>query len=179
MRLCVRELAAAGFDPILVVWDRDRPRSPIERICLADTGRYSDLPRGDFETVGILARQIERHLRGEMPAFDLDALNLEVLTPFQRRVLLATREIPYGSVVSYGQLAARIGRPKAARAVGNALGANPFPIAIPCHRVIRSDGSLGGFGSGIHLKQRLLDIENALICSQTPLSLSRQSRASM
>ncbi len=68
--------------------------------------------------------------------------------------------IPYGKTISYGCLAARIGRPEAARAVGNALAANPVPLIIPCHRIILSGGGLGGFGAGTRLKKQLIALEN-------------------
>lgn len=86
---------------------------------------------------------------------------LLVGTPFQIKVWKTLCTIPIGQTLSYGKLAKRIGMPKAARAVGNALGANPVPIFIPCHRVIASDGSLGGFSSGLDIKKLLLKKENA------------------
>ncbi len=91
----------------------------------------------------------------------LDALPLDVEagTAFQRRVWDAARRIPVGGVWSYGELARRIGVPGASRAVGNALGANPVPIVIPCHRVIQSDQGIGGFSSGLRWKRFLLEHE--------------------
>jgi methylated-DNA-[protein]-cysteine S-methyltransferase len=80
-------------------------------------------------------------------------------TDFQRRVWNALTEIPYGEVVSYADIARRIGKPGAARAVGQANGANPIPIVIPCHRVIAADGSIGGFSSGLSIKRMLLALE--------------------
>jgi methylated-DNA-[protein]-cysteine S-methyltransferase len=103
------------------------------------------------------ARQIEAFLAGKLRSFDL-ALDLRG-TPFQKRVLSAVRRIPYGRTKSYGQIARRVGSPRGARAVGGAVGANPLPLLIPCHRVVGSTGALVGFGSGIPLKKRLLDIE--------------------
>jgi methylated-DNA-[protein]-cysteine S-methyltransferase len=82
-------------------------------------------------------------------------------TEFQRTVWRALVQIPYGETVSYGELARRIGQPQASRAVGLANGANPLPIIVPCHRVIGSDGSLTGFGGGLPLKRRLLELEGA------------------
>jgi len=79
--------------------------------------------------------------------------------PFQQRVWNALLDIPYGSTVSYGQLAATIGQPKASRAVGLANGSNPLPIVIPCHRVIGTNGTLTGYGGGLAIKQRLLALE--------------------
>ncbi|HEQ60429.1 MAG TPA: methylated-DNA--[protein]-cysteine S-methyltransferase [Firmicutes bacterium] len=82
-------------------------------------------------------------------------------TPFQERVWKACREIPYGRVSSYRALACRIGSPGAPRAVGQALGNNPLPLIIPCHRVVRADGRPGGFSAGTHWKEKLLLLENA------------------
>lgn len=80
-------------------------------------------------------------------------------TPFQRRVWEELRRIPYGQTVAYGELAHRVGRPGAARAVGQAVGANPVPIIVPCHRVVGADGSLVGYGGGIEIKAALLRLE--------------------
>lgn len=77
-------------------------------------------------------------------------------TPFQQKVWRALRTIPKGQTRSYAWVAKKIGKPKAVRAVANACGANPYPVVIPCHRVIRSDGSLGGFSGGLKLKRKLL-----------------------
>jgi len=85
-------------------------------------------------------------------------LDLSNLTEFQKEVLKSVASIPPGETLTYGQVAERIGRPKAARAVGQAVGKNPFPLIIPCHRVVGSKG-LGGYSSGLDLKRRILDIE--------------------
>ena len=90
---------------------------------------------------------------------DAVVLDVEAGTAFQRRVWDASRRIPVGGVWSYGELARRIGVPGASRAVGNALGANPVPIVIPCHRVIQSDRGIGGFSSGLRWKRFLLEHE--------------------
>jgi methylated-DNA-[protein]-cysteine S-methyltransferase len=81
-------------------------------------------------------------------------------TAFQRAVWGELIKIPYGTRRTYGELAARLGRPRGARAVGAACGANPVPILVPCHRVVGAEGALGGFGAGISVKQKLLDIES-------------------
>jgi methylated-DNA-[protein]-cysteine S-methyltransferase len=83
-------------------------------------------------------------------------------TPFQRHVWQTLREIPYGVTITYGELARRVGKPSAARAVGAANGQNPIPIIIPCHRVIGANGKLTGFAGGLHLKEGLLALEQAL-----------------
>ncbi len=103
------------------------------------------------------ARQLSAYFAGKLRSFDLP-LVLEG-TPFQTAVWQALRAIPYGAVVSYGEIARRIGKPKAARAVGAANRRNPLPIVVPCHRVIGSDGSLTGFGGGLSVKKALLDLE--------------------
>jgi len=83
-------------------------------------------------------------------------------TPFEKRVWCETKVIPFGETISYGELAHRVGNPKAMRAVGHALGKNPLALIVPCHRVIRSDGALGGFGGGLDLKKKLLELEKSL-----------------
>ena len=99
-------------------------------------------------------RQINEYFAGERRDFDLQ-LQLTG-TEFQVSVLEALQEIPYGETVSYGEIAKRIGRPKAVRAVGAANGRNPLPIVVPCHRVIGSTGDLTGFGGGLDTKEALL-----------------------
>lgn len=108
-----------------------------------------------------LRRQLCAYFEGMPIRFDVP-LDLSSGTLFQRRVWRACALIPRGQVRSYRQVAAMAGRPSAARAVGQALGANPIPIVIPCHRVIRSDGSLCGYGLGARLKKHLLRLEGAL-----------------
>jgi methylated-DNA-[protein]-cysteine S-methyltransferase len=98
------------------------------------------------------------YFSGGRTEFD-DKLDFSGTTPFQRAVWQAARLIPYGQTASYQWIAEKIGKPKAARAVGQALGKNRFPIIVPCHRVIASDGRLGGFSGGIEMKKYLLFIE--------------------
>jgi len=115
--------------------------------------------------------QLSAYFRGELREFDL-ALEPRG-TAFQREVWAALREIPWGTTISYGELANRIGRPNASRAVGAANGQNPIPIVIPCHRVIGKDGSLTGFGGGLATKRRLLEIEGIATGDQTELFRER------
>ena len=105
---------------------------------------------------------IERFLAGEAVDFSLDCLDLGLCGDFQRKVLRQEFRIPRGRVMSYGGLAARIGHPRAARAVGTALARNPFPLIIPCHRTVQADGSLGGFGGGLKMKRALLEMEGVV-----------------
>ncbi|GAA1066079.1 MULTISPECIES: methylated-DNA--[protein]-cysteine S-methyltransferase [Streptomyces violaceusniger group] len=102
--------------------------------------------------------QLTAYFAGELTEFDLP-LHLDG-TPFQRRVWAELRAIPYGETWSYGQLADRIGRPTASRAVGLANGKNPVGIIVPCHRVVGSSGSLTGYGGGLDRKRRLLEFES-------------------
>lgn len=106
-------------------------------------------------------RQVREYLAAERTDFDLP-LDLSGLGTFARDVLRATRDVPFGEVASYGEIARRIGRPGAARAVGAALGRNPLPLVIPCHRIVRSDGTMGGYSGGAERKRRLLALEGAL-----------------
>jgi methylated-DNA-[protein]-cysteine S-methyltransferase len=101
--------------------------------------------------------QLEEYFAGRRRRFDLPLAPRG--TEFQRRVWRALTEIPYGQTLSYGELARRIGKPSASRAVGLANGANPLPIIVPCHRVIGSDGTLTGFGGGLPIKRKLLALE--------------------
>ncbi|HUQ91947.1 MAG TPA: methylated-DNA--[protein]-cysteine S-methyltransferase [Bryobacteraceae bacterium] len=102
-------------------------------------------------------RQLEAYFSGKLQQFELNLAPEG--TSFQRKVWQALREIPYGSTISYGELAKRGGNARASRAVGLANGANPIAIIVPCHRVIGSTGKLTGFGGGLDIKQRLLDLE--------------------
>jgi len=95
-------------------------------------------------------------------------LDLPDRSPFWRKVWLALREIPHGQVLSYKELARKIGAPKAVRAIGQACAANPIPLWIPCHRVIRSDGTLGGYSQGLEWKIRLLQREGILTSGNSP-----------
>ena len=108
-----------------------------------------------------LKTKLQQYFDGQRVLFD-DPLDLRGATAFQRRVWSAVRDIPYGETRSYGQIARQAGSPGAARAVGRAMATNPVPIVVPCHRVIGSDGNLRGFGGGLDLKRRLLEMERAL-----------------
>ena len=103
-------------------------------------------------------KALDAYFSGKRKTFDLPLL--PVGTPFQRKVWKAVQKIPYGRTATYATLAKEIERPKAIRAVANAVGANPLAIIIPCHRIIGSDGTLRGYAGGVELKQKLLDIES-------------------
>lgn len=105
-------------------------------------------------------KALDEYFSGKRKTFDLPVLT--VGTPFQTRVWEALQKIPYGRTATYAQLAKKIGKPEAVRAVANAVGANALAIIVPCHRIIGSDGTLTGYAGGLALKQRVLDLETIL-----------------
>ncbi len=161
-------------------------RSPLGKLGLAATSRglfriapirgsemsfLMDLPLRRFDLVrsekqfAPLKRQLDRYFKGQPVRFRFSA-DLSQGTPFQRKVWGQLSALLPGQLVTYGRLAREIGHPKASRAVGQAVGANPLPIIIPCHRVIASDGSLGGFAWGVGQKKKLLELEGIRIWSE-------------
>lgn len=114
--------------------------------------------------------QLEEYFAGRRLVFRLH-LDLEQGTAFQRRVWRALLDIPYGQTMSYKDLALHIAQPSAVRAVGAANGANPIPIVVPCHRVVASDGSLGGYSGGLDIKRSLLELEGNTRAAATQLGL--------
>ncbi|WP_280272159.1 methylated-DNA--[protein]-cysteine S-methyltransferase [Nocardia wallacei] len=114
----------------------------------------------DATVFGAVAAQLHDYFAGDRTEFDIEFATAG--SDFQRRVWQALERIPYGATVTYGEIAASIGAPRAAvRAVGTAIGANPLLILRPCHRVIGADGSLTGYAGGVERKQRLLELERA------------------
>ena len=108
-----------------------------------------------------LERELDEYFSGRRRSFSLK-LDWRLIGPFATRVLTRTSEIPYGGHSTYGEIAAEAGSPRGARAAGNALGSNPIPIVIPCHRVLHAGGGLGGYGGGLDRKRFLLQLEGAL-----------------
>jgi methylated-DNA-[protein]-cysteine S-methyltransferase len=142
--------------------------SPFRSLCVAVDGdgrlvaiRFdSRRPAGrrDAKRCKDAAEQLGEYFAGRRRAFDLELAPFG--TDFQLRVWGELRKIPFGAVRNYGDIARAIGQPGAARAVGQANGCNPLPIVIPCHRVIASDGTIGGYSGGLAIKHRLLAIES-------------------
>ncbi len=120
----------------------------------------SVLDDGDSAFLVDLSERLQSYLEGEPVDFP-DKLDLSGASRFQRGVWEVTQSIPYGQTRSYGWVAERLGKPQAMRAVGQVLGRNPLPIIIPCHRVLRADGGLGGFSGGLEMKKLLLRLEKA------------------
>ncbi|MFI0236813.1 methylated-DNA--[protein]-cysteine S-methyltransferase [Streptomyces sp. NPDC016845] len=116
----------------------------------------------DAPLVAAARGQLAEYFAGRRRAFDLP-LDWSLIAGFNREVLRALASgVPYGAVVGYGELAARVGQPGAAQAVGAAMGANPLPVVVPCHRVVERDGGIGGFGGGLETKRKLLALEGVL-----------------
>lgn len=142
--------------PLLLVADEAGLRQ-----ILFVNGRHAAQPESswkeDSEPFREAIRQLQTYFAGELEKFDLQLAPEG--TPFQLGVWRNLCEIPYGATVSYGELAIRIGNPKACRAVGLANGSNPIPVVIPCHRVIGSNGKLTGYGGGLPIKEKLLALE--------------------
>jgi methylated-DNA-[protein]-cysteine S-methyltransferase len=131
---------------------------PSDRGAIWLLGRRVRSAERDDELKPALVKRLESYFLGSREQFP-DKLDLSGATPFQRDVWQATREIPYGETRSYRWIAVKIGKPGAVRAVGQALGRNPLPVIVPCHRVVAADGSIGGFTGGIWMKRRLLGLE--------------------
>ena len=141
---------ATPAGPVSFGTDGERVRTLLLGKRLRDPGRRSALDRE-------VKRQLEEYFAGRRDTFDLPVV-LD-LPRFTSRVLRAVGRIPYGQSRSYGEIARAVGHPRAARAVGQAVGANPLPLLIPCHRVLAARGGLGGFGGGLAWKRFLLELE--------------------
>lgn len=124
-----------------------------------ESTRKFGAPRTEDNRQADLARLLIEYLNGRAVDFRVIPVDRSGYTPFQQCVLDVVAAIPPGQTLSYHEVAVRVGRPRAARAVGNAVGANRTPLVVPCHRVVRSDGSIGGFSGGAGWKERLLAIE--------------------
>lgn len=153
-------LATDGRLTGLYMSEQRYPPAP-EQLGAAEFGaEQSGAPRSgapDDGPFAAAAAQLSEYFAGRLTSFDLPVTMTG--TAFQRLVWSALLDIPYGTTVSYGELAAAIGRPSAARAVGLANGRNPVSIIVPCHRVVGTDGSLAGYGGGLERKQYLLALE--------------------
>ena len=160
----------------------DVAESPIGPLLLAATGRglaWVGFDAGDEQLDRVAAalgtrllrvsrlldgphRQLDDYFAGRLHEFEL-TVDLAGLPAFQRGVLAELQRVPYGATATYGELAARIGKPRAARAVGGALNRNPVPIVVPCHRIVGSTGSLTGYAGGLERKRALLALEGATL----------------
>lgn len=163
------EIFATPLGPMGAAWSGEAGSCRVERIFLPGEDLEKAAGRDRFKKeatpcpVAELVRSIQQYLQGAEAAFDPDLLHLEQCTPFREAVLRAQYSVARGRVCTYGELAAAAGRPGGARAAGGALAANPFPVVIPCHRTVRSDGTLGGFGGGRAMKAQLLGLEGVSV----------------
>jgi methylated-DNA-[protein]-cysteine S-methyltransferase len=167
-------LVNSDFGTLSIVWRQALGGPTVCRVFLPQAGSSAqDLVQEAFPgavprsagPITRLAQQMRCFLEGEAIRFSLDILALERCSDFQTRVLLAEHQIPRGWVSTYGRIAGHLGIPGGARAVGRALARNPFPIIIPCHRAVRSDGRLGGFQGGPTMKRALLELEGVQFSS--------------
>lgn len=120
--------------------------------------RYGPGVLPDARRADAVARELDQYFAGKRRSFDVP-VDLTPLTDFQRRILRATAQVDFGEVSTYAKVARKAGNDKASRAAGQALGGNPIPIVVPCHRILASDGSLGGYAGGLEAKRRLLQLE--------------------
>lgn len=179
----VDELVKRAEQDGLVDVAYDEIDSPIGKLVVATTGR--GLVRISFptETEGLVldelarrlsprvvraprkvapvARELDEYFAGRRKRFDVP-LDWSLVGPYARKVLRATAAIPFGKVSTYREVARKAGNPAASRAAGNALGSNPIPVVVPCHRVLRTNGTLGGYGGGLDVKEQLLRLEGVL-----------------
>ncbi|HEY74226.1 MAG TPA: methylated-DNA--[protein]-cysteine S-methyltransferase [Thermoflexia bacterium] len=161
-------LAPSAFGALSIVWWEIETGPKVYRLFLPDEQTPAeDVIQMNFPgasslscpAIAELGERVQRFLAGESIELNLGLLALERYSEFQRKVLLAEHEVPRGWVSTYGRIAKSLGTPRAARAVGNALARNPFPVIIPCHRTIRADGRLGGYQGGLNMKRALLEME--------------------
>ena len=152
-----------ALGPISIIW-KAAPDLRVKRILLPThigvlKTEYPEATPLTNEVVDEFSEDISRFLEGDDTYFNLRILDLDSCSSFQRRVLLAEYTIPRRWVSTYGRIALHLGNVNGARAVGRALATNPFPLAIPCHRAVRSNGALGGYQGGEEMKRRLLKME--------------------
>jgi len=166
------QIIKVGKEDIGLVWDDSGKKPQVEYIYLPNPKRkLKERIIKDFPEINKIPRKISGGIDdriaklyfGKKENVDLSLLNLSRLTDFSAKVLKQTCKIPRGKVATYSGLAAKLDTPRAARAVGTALANNPFPIIIPCHRVVRADGALGGFGGGLKMKRELLEREGVAL----------------
>ena len=173
-QICYFEFTTA-FGKLVVAWEYVSDEPKIIRIELPREGAsakermLSRFPEAVLAAVHprikALTDSISDFFKGEESKFDLNMIALERCPDFQRRVILAEYGIPRGYVSTYGRIAEHLGVSGGARAVGNALASNPFPIVIPCHRAVRCDGGLGGYQGGLRMKRKLLEMEGVRFTS--------------
>ena len=150
-------VAATGRGLARIYFDAE-PDLHLERLARA----YGPRVLRSSSSVDVAHRQLDQYFARERSAFELD-VDLRGAAPFAQQVLDELARVPYGHTTTYGALAAKVGAPRAARAVGMVMNRNPIPIVLPCHRVVGANGSLTGYAGGLDVKERLLRLEGALL----------------
>jgi methylated-DNA-[protein]-cysteine S-methyltransferase len=150
-------LVAASDQGLASIWFDPDPGEELDRLARIAGPRILRAPRAVDEA----RRELDEYFSGRRHAFDLP-LDLRALPTFTVSVLRELARVPYGETTTYGALAGRVGRPRAARAVGTVMNRNRIPIVLPCHRVVGSDGNLVGYAGGLDRKVQLLELEGAL-----------------
>jgi methylated-DNA-[protein]-cysteine S-methyltransferase len=162
------DLVKTRFGVAAIVWFEDKhgPRitrvilpAPKEKIRREISMIFHAATRKSCDIVAKFANDLQAFAEGRASSFDTSLLDMSRVPPFHRKVLRALARISRGKVSTYGKIAVKTGAPGGARAAGQGCANNPFPIVFPCHRVVRSDGSLGGFGGGLKLKRARLEME--------------------
>jgi methylated-DNA-[protein]-cysteine S-methyltransferase len=175
-------IRSTPFGAVAIVWSAGGSRAVVIRVFLSGP-RLSAFERisafspdscpSSCAEIDALARDIQAFLHGDALQFSLDILRMDLCSSFQRSVLLVDYAIPRGRVSTYGVIAEQLHRPYGARAVGAALANNPFPIIIPCHRVVRSDRTPGGYQGGLEMKRALLEAEGITLDGHGRVPASR------
>jgi methylated-DNA-[protein]-cysteine S-methyltransferase len=176
------EISPSSFGSFGLVWQATGEGSLVEEILLPSPGitiqdrlqkLYPLAQRNTSQMITRLCQDIQSFLSGRDIVFDFESINLNKCSPFQANVLMAEHGIPRGWVSTYGRIAQYLCKPGGARAVGNALGNNPFPIIIPCHRAVRANGELGGYQGGLKMKRALLELEGIRFFDNGKIDLIR------
>jgi methylated-DNA-[protein]-cysteine S-methyltransferase len=175
-------LRRTRFGPIAVLWSvyegqpkifrvlLSQPDLPAERIVRTS---FPDVKYASCAEIDCITDRLVAFLLGQDEIFPLDTVRMDLCSSFQQKVLCAEHGIPRGRVSTYQRIAGHLGDRRAARAVGAALATNPFPIIVPCHRAIRSDGTMGGFQGGTEMKAALLRMEGILFSAAGRLVTER------
>ena len=152
-------LLPSAFGTFRLVWQETERGPKVHQVLFPHEPAPAGASPLSCPAIAEVGERITSFLEGETVDFELGILALERCSEFQKRVLMAEYKIPRGWISTYGRIARHLGIPGGARAVGGALARNPFPIIIPCHRAIRSNGELGGFRGGLEMKRALLELE--------------------
>jgi len=161
-------IRSSPFGPVALLWSFHKGQPKIFRVLLSTpsvsakhqlTKLFPDSEAAICSEIDVVADDIEAFFSGENIQFSLKIIRIDLCSEFQQEVLCAEHGIPRGAFSTYQRIARQVGRPNGARAVGNALATNPFPIIVPCHRAIRTDLTIGEYQGGIRMKRTLLEME--------------------